>query len=638
MRIPDYQRGYAWVDKQLKDFWNDLVQLDEDKSHYTGVLTLEEVPADAVNKWEDDLWIIRSKRYSPFYVVDGQQRLTTSIILIQCITENVSKDVRLNFTTISEIKKKFIYDSKDDGISRSYLFGYEKDNPSYEFLKTNIYLEKSDNSFPPQETIYTHNLERAKGFFNERLQGLPLTELEKLYSKLTQRFLFNLYSIANEVDVFVAFETMNNRGKPLSHLELLKNRLIYLSTKFDEADYERNKLRSAVNESWKSIYHYLGKNKANPLEDDVFLIDHFTIYHADEVEKVRREYQQSDYYFISDSSHMYQEYLLEKIYTAKNVYEKQVSLAEIYSYVGSLKESVEIWYKLLNPMDSDFSTEEKDWLTKINKLRIMRFMPLLLVVYQKCSDIATRVKLLKAVERNLFFHTIPEGMYMRHASFSQIAAQLSKGEINTDKVLKSLERSVDEYFTNDSVIESIIKRFREQGFYKWDGIKYFLFEYELYLKGKTKAFRDKLNWEVLSKEDSRDFYTVEHILPQKHDRDCWTSAFTGFSPKQKKVLANSLGNLVPLSQPKNSSFQNKCFADKKGSGETQVGFRYGSYSEIEVASNDDWTAREILERGIRLINFMETRWTFTFKTPKDKIRMLGLDFVPNKIGLNISGS
>jgi uncharacterized protein with ParB-like and HNH nuclease domain len=36
-RIPDYQRGYAWQHEQLKDFWEDLVNLADGRSHYTGV-------------------------------------------------------------------------------------------------------------------------------------------------------------------------------------------------------------------------------------------------------------------------------------------------------------------------------------------------------------------------------------------------------------------------------------------------------------------------------------------------------------------------------------------------------------------------------------------------------------------------
>ena len=43
LRIPDYQRGYAWGTHQLKDFWEDLENLEDKHIHYTGVLTLEKV-------------------------------------------------------------------------------------------------------------------------------------------------------------------------------------------------------------------------------------------------------------------------------------------------------------------------------------------------------------------------------------------------------------------------------------------------------------------------------------------------------------------------------------------------------------------------------------------------------------------
>ena len=86
-RIPDYQRGYAWTLKEVKDFWGDLCRLENKKNHYVGVLTLEPAKEEDYKKWIDDLWIIDAKRYIPFYVVDGQQRLTTSIILIYVICQ-----------------------------------------------------------------------------------------------------------------------------------------------------------------------------------------------------------------------------------------------------------------------------------------------------------------------------------------------------------------------------------------------------------------------------------------------------------------------------------------------------------------------------------------------------------------------
>ena len=42
-RIPDYQRGYAWGEKEVREFWNDLERLPIGKNHYVGVLTLEPV-------------------------------------------------------------------------------------------------------------------------------------------------------------------------------------------------------------------------------------------------------------------------------------------------------------------------------------------------------------------------------------------------------------------------------------------------------------------------------------------------------------------------------------------------------------------------------------------------------------------
>lgn len=272
---------------------------------------------DVYRAWPDDLWIISSKSYSPYYVVDGQQRLTTAIILIQSILETLSEGEDLNYTSKSEIKKKFIFETKDGGISRSYVFGYEKDNPSYEYLKTRIFNEVSDSSEIPQETIYTHNLQGAKAYFVNELSKLNKAEVEVLYKKITQNFLFNLYSISEDIDTYVAFETMNNRGKPLSHLELLKNRLIYLSTRFDGDDHEKKKLRSAINESWKSVYHHLGRNKDKPLDDDLFLLNHFVLYFSGAMAEAEDRY--SDPFTLTrDFRYTYKDYLLENYFSAKS--------------------------------------------------------------------------------------------------------------------------------------------------------------------------------------------------------------------------------------------------------------------------------------------------------------------------------
>jgi len=591
LRIPDYQRGYAWSEKELRDFWNDLVQLEDNKNHYTGVLTLEDVTEQITKQWQDDAWIINYKNYAPYYVVDGQQRLTTAIILVQAIIEYVPQDQKLNFTPIEEIQKKFIYETKDEGISRSYLFGYEKDNPSYEFLKTKIFKEKSDSSLPIQETIYTHNLEFAKKFFTDNLTKMTFNQVEKLYKKLTQQFLFNIYAISEDVDVFVAFETMNNRGKPLSYLELLKNRLIYITTKFKSDEYEKQTLRNAINESWKSVYHYLGRNKEKIYGDDVFLNHHFSLYFADFIEqngRYLREFRREPY-FVTTHEVGAGEVLLEKIFTPKNISEinpdvdqkDELTISKIFNYVRDLKDSIEIWYYILNPHSSNYSDKEIFWLEKFTRLpnsALLLITPMIMLFYQKEKEEQYRIRFLKSLERFMFVTMSARFSYIidfDQPRLSQEIRKYGKGEISTNGLVTWMDESIDTVLGQPEFLERMIAGMKNNaGFYRWHGIKYFMYEYEMSLKIKAKNYREKLIWEKFSdydlgefsvfEEDKRDYHTIEHIYPQNPRKLCWTEKYKNYSDKEKRLLRNSLGNLVPLSEPKNNALENDCFEDKKG--------------------------------------------------------------------------
>ena len=88
-----------------------------------------------------------------------------------------------------------------------------------------------------------------------------------------------------------------------------------------------------------------------------------------------------------------------------------------------------------------------------------------------------------------------------------------------------------------------------------------------------------------------------------------------------------LGNLLALSRPCNSSLGNKSFPEKLGDESKQTGYRYGSYSENEVALCDDWNTDQIVNRGVRLLNFLEKRWNLKIGDRSQKIRALGLAFI-----------
>jgi len=86
-RIPDYQRGYAWQKEQLKAFWEDLINLSSDRFHYTGVLTLKQIPDSDVAPKSNEFWLVDNQSYHVYQIVDGQQRLTTFIIFLQAFVD-----------------------------------------------------------------------------------------------------------------------------------------------------------------------------------------------------------------------------------------------------------------------------------------------------------------------------------------------------------------------------------------------------------------------------------------------------------------------------------------------------------------------------------------------------------------------
>ncbi len=192
-RIPDFQRGYAWGERQLADFWSDLNRVSADRTHYCGQLTLEKVDEVGWRRWEGDEWLIEEADYEPYFVVDGQQRLTTSIILLQSLLESVPEGTLLAGQKVSDHRERYLV--KESGVLRSCLFGYAKDNPSHEYFRTQV-LGVPSNDYDGILTVYTSNLRYALDFFRHRISTTPeLNDKERLLKALIQRFRFNLHEL-----------------------------------------------------------------------------------------------------------------------------------------------------------------------------------------------------------------------------------------------------------------------------------------------------------------------------------------------------------------------------------------------------------------------------------------------------------
>ena len=639
-RIPDYQRGYAWEDQHLRDFWLDIEQLEEGKSHYTGVLTLEPLPPEVWSSWSDDRWIIESKRYVPYYVVDGQQRLTTIVILLQSLLER-ELPPKLNHTPIADIRRKYIFDSKDEK-TRSYLFGYIVDNPSYEYLKTRIFNELSTKYSTGEDTIYTRNLGNAKQFFMERLAEMSPADLEKIFTKVTQQLVFNVYEIAKEIDVFVTFETMNNRGKLLSSLELLKNRLIYLAMKLEPDAEAAAQMRGTINDAWKSVYHYLGKNELRRLKDDHFLSVHLNQYFLPELAKLPPDVDDDGMFKVlrqmSPALEDVGRFLLNNIFSQKRVRAltpdayPPLTVNFVHTYSQALKNAIKTYYQLSTPSDSTWSDTEKVTLERMGRLRGHAPSATLLSVYMREKSGKKRSEFLIACERSWFLHTLRGGA--RHRGDAQwTLAKYNVKHLSLDEWINQIANEVTEFFKEVSISDTLFEWVKNSGgYYGWRSIEYFLFEYELSLAATAKTSRKKIDWASFATEDfATDYVSVEHIYPQKANHSYWRERFSSglYSSTERRLLRNSLGNLLPLSVPKNSSLSNRPFPEKKDRGVGTVGYAYGGYAENEVAQLEHWGPRQILERGVKLLDFLEVRWGVTIGDRQQKIKALGLDFLGN---------
>jgi hypothetical protein len=688
-RIPDYQRGYAWTQRQLFDFWEDLINLQQNRNHYTGVLSLRKVPDLICMNWNEEKWLIDERSYNAYYIVDGQQRITTFVILIQAIIEflrkldeNIDKtddNIYLGTFSLKQIREDYVVSEKPpQNIIKSYKFGYESDNPSFEFLRYNILGESDGGTL--LETFYTLNLYNSKIFFHDNL--IKYYEINKLdgilllFKKLTQKLMFNVYEMSDDFDVFVAFETINNRGKKLSNLELLKNRLIYLTTLYSEDEIktdEKISLREKINNAWREIYYQLGRNKKKPLNDDEFLNAHWIIY----------------FQYSRKKGEAYMNFLLGEQFIPQNIYEKteinsdnlesfseltdinnadldesdfevedssngrvsksKLTPKEIENYVNSLKSSVVHWYNSWNPVNNDdLSQEEQLWIERLNRIGITYFRPMVVASFlSPTQSVQDRVMLFTAIERFIFiaFRLAQAKSTFGSSEFYRFARSLAKGEVGVDVIIDELEVKLqvfcyysyedqDEVFFDSSLFMTHIERKYKsaEGYYSWNGLRYFLYEYEM-SKVRERGSQ-KIDWVLFTKSE-KDKVSIEHIFPQTPNRKEWPAFFKSGTSKNHKLYQGLLGNLLPLSMSINSSLQNDSFDAKKKpkynekKQKIRQGYNDGSHSEIEVSQKKEWTPELIFQRTMDLLNFMDERWNVKFENEKSKKELIYFEY--NKI-------
>lgn len=192
-KIPDYQRAYAWEEGEVKALLEDIDRLalmreeDDGVSHVMGMITCHR----------------SSDNSKPYRVVDGQQRLTTLALIHAELSRRVNSK---SFLYTKNGNVRIIPQALDENFFYATLRG-----------KIGIYQTQGQRNYAAAAKTIRQWL-KNNSRDPEALKGL----LEHGLSLI-------LFTLRDEADVARVFEAINNRGRKVTQLDLVKNHLIHLA-------------------------------------------------------------------------------------------------------------------------------------------------------------------------------------------------------------------------------------------------------------------------------------------------------------------------------------------------------------------------------------------------------------------------
>lgn len=241
--IPKYQRGYAWEINNVRDLFEDIFESIESKTnHYLGTIVLSS------SENNDEL----------FYIVDGQQRIATLSMIFQAIIKKLKKK------DSDYYHRFYIYD--DD--YRLKPLGKDKD----------FFVSLIEDNEPAAQNK------------SQRLMQCAYEEINSIIEK-EQNILKFLKSVEklevmefiedSEGDAIRIFQTVNDRGKPLSNMEKAKSLLVYFSNRYldKKLDNKINEYFGEIFELYDDIKHISEEIGINLIKNIEFNEDNIMRYH-----------------------------------------------------------------------------------------------------------------------------------------------------------------------------------------------------------------------------------------------------------------------------------------------------------------------------------------------------------------------
>ena len=459
---------------------------------------------------------------------------------------------------------------------------------------------ENENMSLLDENLYTRNLLKAKKVISKYFKvSNSQSELLDFLNAIEEKLQFNEYIISDTTEIGIVFETMNNRGIGLSNLEIVKNRLLYLTSKIKSKEESKSRLvnlSNSINNKWALILKNLTLPK-KVLGENTFLNNHWIIYKG-----------------WSKDNQAKKEILDEEFSITKMVKNPEEMILSIENYINSLATTSLNWRFINYPEeenafieidDSNLRNEIKYYSSKLNRLSNSTIRPLILAFMPLMNN--NPEKLLELIKLSEIFSFRLFSMNRRRSDtgkndifrVSHMFHQNFDDQNMQNEALRYLAWFIDQYGDENRFnleVEELFRSNKKSGFYSWNGITYFLFEYEESLKGNEDQ---KVEYTfAINKSKS-----IEHVLPQSFKNTKWREVLKGVKKNQTKKFVHSLGNMLLISAPKNSELQNSVFKIKRDS------YKKGSFSEIEIATlNRVWSINKINHRAKKLLDFMKIRW------------------------------
>jgi hypothetical protein len=535
--VPVNQREYSWEKKHVLDLFQDFARaISENKSSYfLGTI------------------VLTAGKSGSFEVADGQQRLATATILLAAIRDYlaISGDDLL-VQSIEEFLFTIIRETRET-VPRITLNLDDRDF----FHKRILSKPKSkDRKIEPKKASHDRIIlaaEEAKRHIDNILKPLKKANHVSLLNTWTA-FIENsaqviVLKVPDDLNAFVMFETLNDRGLKTSQSDLLKNYL------FGEADDRLNEAQ----QRWASMIGLLEGTG----DDEIVItyLRHVTISlygytrEREVFEKIKGK--------VSGKGNAIQ--FLDVLATNAN------------DYVALMTPSHQKW--------NNYTPSMRGSLRTLDLLKVVPLRPLMLAIVRKFPQMETerafRLLITWSV-RLLITRGGRSGIV--EESYGDAAKKINDGTITSTK---QLAVDLAKIIPTDAEFEETFATARVAQNYL---VRYYLRALELKHKGTTEP-------ELIPNEDP--VINLEHILPENPNEN-WPN----IDPETAEAYWRRIGNMVLLRASKNALIGNSSFADKKSTLRASA-FLLTS----DVAKNKSWGRQEINDRQRVLAKLAVQTWS-----------------------------